>query len=238
MKRLLNLDWDAIAGIAAAVAALVLHLLHIVEADVLLVIIMVMLAIILLRDLRRENQSERIAKVAKQTEKTVMNIQSAIKPTDAVLIGPNKLLSESESFSRTAGGDMIWFNICPCMFKPQVVFDKIFKSAIENPFTTSIQFILDEKEKDNWQKMVVPKVIKCTNTKKVLEPLWRVMNEKISFIIAKNDLSKMTEALLSFWGEPFMSSATGQNVPRYIFHILGHSELVARLNEVERSYRL
>ncbi|MEA1995138.1 MAG: hypothetical protein U9N18_03170 [Campylobacterota bacterium] len=238
MKRLLNLDWDAIAGIAAAVAALVLHFLHIVEIDVLLVIIMVILAIILIRDLRRESQSERIAEVAKQTEKTVMNIQSAIKPTDAVLIGPNKLFSESEFFSRCAAGDMIWFNVCPCMFKPQVVFDKIFKSAIENPFTTSIQFILDEKEKDNWQKMVLPKVIKCKNSKKVLEPLWRVMDERISFIIAKNDLSKMTEVLLSFWGEPFMSSATGKNVPRYVFHILGHSELVARLSEVERSYRL
>ena len=42
----------------------------------------------------------------------------------------------------------------------------------------------------------------------------------------------------SFWGEPFMARATGRDVPRYIFHVQPHSELVSRLVELERSYRV
>jgi hypothetical protein len=35
-----------------------------------------------------------------------------------------------------------------------------------------------------------------------------------------------------------MSRTTGRDIPRYILHIQGHSELIARLVELERSYRL
>ncbi|MFO0969607.1 MAG: hypothetical protein U0793_28950 [Gemmataceae bacterium] len=44
--------------------------------------------------------------------------------------------------------------------------------------------------------------------------------------------------MLSFWGEPFMARAPGKDVPRYVFHVQGHSELVTRLSELERGYRL
>jgi len=46
------------------------------------------------------------------------------------------------------------------------------------------------------------------------------------------------EAHLSFWGEPFMSRATGRDMPRYIFHVQRHSELIGRLVEIQRLYRL
>jgi hypothetical protein len=55
LRKLLQLDWDIIAGITAAVLAIVLHLLHIVEHDVLLTIVLVLLALLLFRDLRRES---------------------------------------------------------------------------------------------------------------------------------------------------------------------------------------
>jgi hypothetical protein len=45
MNRLRNIEWEAVAGIAAAVVALVLHLLSVVEQDVLLTIVLVILAI-------------------------------------------------------------------------------------------------------------------------------------------------------------------------------------------------
>jgi hypothetical protein len=35
-----------------------------------------------------------------------------------------------------------------------------------------------------------------------------------------------------------MSYATEQGVPRYIFHIQAHSELIGRLVELQRGYRL
>ena len=34
IKRLIQSDWDAIAGILAATAAIVMHFLHVIEEDV------------------------------------------------------------------------------------------------------------------------------------------------------------------------------------------------------------
>lgn len=59
MRRLRELEWEAIAGIIAAAAALVLHLLHIAEASVLLAVALAILALLLLRDLRGEPREER-----------------------------------------------------------------------------------------------------------------------------------------------------------------------------------
>jgi hypothetical protein len=62
LKRLISLDWDAIAGVLAAVTALVLRLLHLVEPGILVTIILVILALLLIRDLRRERGSCRSSK--------------------------------------------------------------------------------------------------------------------------------------------------------------------------------
>jgi|GEM_PF-3393381 len=35
-----------------------------------------------------------------------------------------------------------------------------------------------------------------------------------------------------------MSQTTGRDIPRYIFHIQGHSELMSRFVELVRGYRL
>jgi hypothetical protein len=64
------------------------------------------------------------------------------------------------------------------------------------------------------------------------------MNESVSFILADREPDGQVEAQLSFWGEPFMARATGRDVPRYIFHVRGHSDLMPRLVELERSYRM
>ena len=47
-----------------------------------------------------------------------------------------------------------------------------------------------------------------------------------------------TDCLLSFWGEPFMSHEHGGDVPRYIFHVQPHSELITRFAELERKHRM
>ena len=66
MKRLLKLDWDALAGIIAAVIALVLHLLHIVDEGVLLALALVLLALLLIRDLKRESESEKVLELLRR----------------------------------------------------------------------------------------------------------------------------------------------------------------------------
>lgn len=238
LKRLFGLDWDAIAGILAAVVALVLHLLHVAEPALLLTIVLAILALLLVRDLRRERRDDRLIELAQHTSLAVARLQAGLELPDAVLIGPGRLRSESEAFARQATGEMFYFNVCLLMFKPQALFDKLLRPAIDNPRVTSIMFILDEGERERWTQDVLPKVSACAGAGKVLEPHWRKLRESVSFILAGTQPDEKVEALLSFWGEPFMAHSTGHDVPRYIFRVQGHSELVTRLSELERYYRL
>jgi hypothetical protein len=67
---------------------------------------------------------------------------------------------------------------------------------------------------------------------------WTELRESTSFILSEIEPEGRLEAHVSFWGEPFMSHSTGGDIPRYIFHIQAHSELIRRLGELARSYRL
>lgn len=242
-QQLKRIDWEAVAGILAAVFGLVLHFLHIVEESVLLMITLVLLSLLFLRDLRRESETEeltesveQLTQTANHTERTVGEIQSALTPTELELIGPGDLRAESQQFGRNAHGEIIWFNVCLLMFNPQDLFDTLLRPAIENPNVTSIQFILDESERERWETEVKPKVQQCMNSGTVREPIWGDLEEDISFILAGTE-SGGTNVLLSFWGKPFMARTT-RNVPRYIIFVHEHSELLAQLRDIEREYRL
>ena len=132
---------------------------------------------------------------------------------------------------------MFWFHVCLSMFRPQPLFDTLLRPAIENPQVTSIQFILDESQKALWESEVAPRVDACKGRDKVKPPRWTTIQESVSVIIADTGSTGGTESLLSFWGEPFMARTIERNVPRYIFHIQEHSELVTRLVELVRTYR-
>jgi hypothetical protein len=238
MKQLLRVDWDVIAGISAAVLAIVLHLLHLVEADVVFTVVLVLLALLLFRDLRREGQDDRLSEIVQQMKGAVEEIRQSTEPPDATLIGPRHLRAESRRFSETARGDMLWYNVCFLMFKSQDVFDLMLKPAIENATISSIQFIANESERPLWDEHMLPKIRRCAGCDKVREPRWARLPETVSFILADVREGGSTEALLSFWGEPFMARTTGHQVPRYIFHIQSHSELIPRLIEIERQHRL
>jgi hypothetical protein len=238
LERLRRLDWHALAGIVAAVVALVLHLLHIVDAEVLLAVSLVLLALLLIRSIHQEDRDERLAKLAENTGHVVERLDAALTPPDAVLIGPRQLRLHSDSFGRRARGEMVWFNVCLLMFKPQSLFDALLRPAIENNDVTRILFILDERERQRWEEDVLPKVLRCSGASKVEEPHWRRLDESASFILADQGRDGETEAQLSFWGEPFMARSAGRDVPRYMFHVRAHSELIPRLIELERSYRL
>lgn len=129
---------------------------------------------------------------------------------------------------------MVWFNVCLLMFAPQVLFDVLLRPAIENPRVTSIQFLLDHRERERWQSAVLPKLARCSGRDKVQEPLWSTLPERVSFILAAQQAGGRLEAHLSFWGEPFMAYTADQRLPRYIFHVQAHSELIGRLVELQR----
>lgn len=230
-------EWDAVAGIMAAVAALILHLLHVVEPDVLLTITLVLVAILLLRQLRHEEREERVENTTGRTEQLLGKLQDALKTPEVVLVGPRALRASSERFARQARGNMVWFNVCLLMFRPQELFDCLLRPAVENPQVKQIQFVLDESEREHWRDHVVPKLALCREAGKVLEPRWCAMKENLSFVLADFEAEGRVEAQLSFWGEPFMARTAGRDIPRYIFHVQAHSELVTRLVELERNYR-
>jgi len=231
-------DWDAVAGIVAAAAALVLHLLHVVQPDILLAITLVLVALLLLRQLRHEEREERVEEMAGRTEQMIVKLHDTFKAPEVVLVGPRHLRSASEAFARQARGDMVWFNVCLMMFRPQELFDCLLRPAVENPQVTRIEFVLDEGERTNWRDHVAPKLAACRGREKVDEPRWCALHESVSFVLADREADGQAEAQLSFWGEPFMSRTTGRDVPRYIFHVQAHSGLVAQLVELARSYRM
>lgn len=238
MKRLRELDIEAVAGVIAAITALVLHLLHIADEGLLLAIILVILALILVRDLRREAREEKQTAALERTVGQIGDIHATLQPPDTILIGPAGLRDQSTLFGERAHGEMVWFNVCLSMFEPQSLFDRLLRPAIENPRVTDIVFILDDSEETRWREVVMPKVLECTGAEKVGEPIWGgSVRESVSVILSDTEAGGV-EALLSFWGEPFMSHRQGSGVPRYIFRVLHQSELVGHLRELERSYRL
>lgn len=236
-RQIRRYDWDAAAGIAAAVAALILHLLHIIETDVLLTIALVLLALLLFRDLRREAQDEEMLEASARSEAALEAIRHGLQPADVVLLGPRQLRPASVAFARGAHGEMAWFNVCLLMFKPQSLFDALLLPALENPNVSGIQFVLDESERDRWNDDVLPKARATNHASKLREPRWMPLKqEAVSFILA-DTANGQTEAHLSFWGEPFMARQPGFDIPRYVFHVQAHSELIPRLVEMERQSR-
>ena len=217
---------------------LVLHFLHVVQPDILLTITLVRVALLLLRQLRHEEREERVESTAGRTEQMIVRLQDALKMPEVVLVGPRHLRAASEAFARHARGDMVWFNVCLMMFRPQELFDCLLQPAVENPLVTQLTFVLDEGERANWAAHVVPKLSACAGHDKVREPHWCGLKESVSFVLADCERDGQVEAQLSFWGEPFMSRTTGRDVPRYIFHVQAHSELISQLLELDRRYRM
>jgi hypothetical protein len=237
-RRIRRTDVEAVAGLIAAVTALVLHLLHLVDPDVLLVVIMVILALMLIRDLRREDRDEHAAESAQHIEGMVSQLVRATAPPESTLIGPRTIRDESSIFSREARGEMTWFNVCLSMFEPQSLFDALLRPALENPETRSVQFILDHGERERWESTVLPKARAIGAQAKLAEPVWTSLAEPVSCILAETDASGRVEALLSFWGEPFMARGLDRDIPRYVFRIHSHSDLIPHLTELVRRYRL
>jgi hypothetical protein len=237
MKHLRNVDWEAIAGIAAACAALVMHLLHVADEGVLLAVVLVILALLLLRDLRRETRDEEESSAVAKLNESMTRLEAAVTAPEILLIGPGELRTESERFARSAQGDMVWFNVCLTMFEPQALFDVLLRPALQNPQVSAIQFVLNPAERERWNSAVIAKAQAVAGSAKLREPRWVDLEENISFILALNSAGR-PEAHVSFWGEPFMARQRGHDIPRYVLHVLAHSPLIAGLIELERSYHV
>lgn len=235
VKKFLSLEWDAIAGVVAAVVAIVLHLLHVVDETVILPIVLALMALLFINFMRHSRNNELTAEQVDRTVHALNRIQSGLKPAEVILVGPRHLRSSNEYFIRHMSGDTIWFNVCLSMYAPQPLFDALLRPAVDNPMVASIQFILDESQKPLWEQVIQPKLAASGNSTKIREPRWCNLSKTVSFILADNQLSGGPEALLSFWGEPFMAQTTARDVPRFIFHVQRNSELLPHLTELAHS---
>jgi hypothetical protein len=236
LKRLLTQEWEALAGIVAAVAAIVLHFLHITEIETLLAIALVLIALLFLRDLRHEGQMDKIAARAERAVSYLDDIKASLRPPGVTLVGPTELRLASEQFAVKGQGEVVWFNVCLRMYRAQEPFNVMVRPFLDNPKVTMLRFVLSPGEKERWQTDLVPKIKACPGYKKVNEPVWANLEPRISFVIAETEGGR-AEALVSFWGEPFMAVSTEKSVPRYILHVRENSELIDRLKELERMSR-
>ncbi|MCC7180274.1 MAG: hypothetical protein IT177_17985 [Acidobacteria bacterium] len=234
IKRVLNLEWEAIAGIVAAVVAIVLHLLHVVDQEIILPIVLALMALLFLNFMRHARGNELTARQLERTEHLVRRMQAGLTPPEVLLVGPRHIRSANEQFVRAMSGDTVWFNLCLSMYKPAPLFDALLRPAVENPAVTSIQFVLDESQRSLWERVIQPAIAGCAGHAKVREPRWCRLSRTTSFILGDSQVSGGPEALLSFWGEPFMAQSTERDVPRFIFHVQRHSELLPHLVELER----
>ena len=233
-RRFLTLEWDAIAGIVAAVVAIVLHLLHVVDEEVILPIVLALMALLFINFMRHARSNEVTAQQVDHTANLVRRMQSELAPPGVVLIGPRQIRSANEQFVRSMSGDTVWFNLCLSMYKPTPLFEALLRPAVDNPAVSSIQFVLDESQRELWQRVIQPAIGACAGHAKVREPRWCRLSKTTSFILGDSQVSGATEALLSFWGEPFMAQSTERDVPRFIFHVQRNSELLPHLVELER----
>ncbi len=234
LRQLIRLDWDAIAGIIAAVTAIVLHLLHIVDEETILLIVLALLGLLFINFLRHTKENEITAAQVDQTAHKVAKIQTMLQVPDVVLIGPRRLRSANQQYLRNMSGDTLWFNTCLSMYKTQTLFDMLLLPAINNTAVTSIQFVLNMDQQVLWVETVHPMIAAHDIHLKVQEPNWCHIDNPVSFILADSILTQEPEALLSFWGAPFMASSNDKDIPRYIFHVQQRSELLPHLEELAR----
>lgn len=237
-NRLLSYEWDAIAGILSAVVAIVLHFLHVIDEHIILPVVLTLMALLFINFMRHTRNNEQTAEKVENIHAMVSKINSSLTTPDIMLIGPRQLRIANDRFLRNMRGEAILFNVCLSMYRTQALFDQLLNPIIENPQVTSIQFVLDLDQKASWQTELLPKIKKSIAAHKVLEPRWCDLEKNLSFILAETQEEGPTEALLSFWGEPFMSQSTALNVPRYILHVQSHSELMTQLVEMDRHCHL
>ncbi len=234
-NRLLKYEWDAIAGILAAVVAIILHFLHIIDEHIILPVVLTLMALLFINFMRHTSNNEKTAEQVELLLNTVSKMNDSLIVPDIILIGPRQLRTANEHFSNNIQGEATLFNVSLAMYRTQVLFDMLLGPILNNPHVSSIEFVLDVSQRKIWEAEIQPMVTNCKATHKVKEPRWCSLEKNLSFILSDTQPHGTTEALLSFWGEPFMSQSTSQNNPRYILHVQGHSELLTQLIELDRN---
>jgi hypothetical protein len=232
-------EWEAIAGLIAAVTAIVLHFLHLTDINILRVITLVLVALLFLHDLRSEERWNSMEEASKLSVRLLEEIKETTHPAEIDLIGPARLRQATVQFAERAQGEVVWFNACPQMFESQEICDLMFRPFLANPHVTGFRLILDKSQREHWHARVGATLASYKGRGIVMPPTWADLDSGVSFVLAETDtIDGKGEALVSFWGEPFMAVHHDRRIPGTIIHVREHSELIGRFREVERSSRM
>lgn len=239
ITALRKFEWEAIAGLVAAVAAIILHFLHVTDVNVLRVITLVLVALLFLRDLRSEERWSSLESASKLSVRLLEDIKETTHPAEIYLIGPTQLRQATIQFAERAAGEVVWFNACPRMFESKDLCDVILRPFVANPSVTAVRLVLDHAQREHWHARVEATLQAYLARNIVAPPIWADLDSGVSFLIAETDsVTGKAEALVSFWGEPFMAVHHDRRIPGYIIHVRAHSELIGRFREVERASRM
>lgn len=222
----------------AVLVALVLNLLQVANTEILVAVALVLVALLLVRDLRREAGDLRTELALGELRAEAERIRALLARPGIVLIGPRQLRAATGGNRAVYPAGARRYGMVQGLLghvRPHAVFDAMPRPAIENPAVTSVQFLIDARERAKWAQHIVPKLAACTGSDKVCTPVWCAMDESVSFILA--EIGDAGTEALSCWGEPFMSKATARDILRCIFRVEASSELIARFVDLERMYR-
>lgn len=233
--RSLTKHLDVTAILVASIGAIVLHHLHILPESHVISLILFLLAIHALQEVTRGEEIRGDIKLISQ------NV--AVPDPEIEIIKPADLLLYTEKFALKNLGEDWWFNPCANMFRSDEIFNKLLRPSIENSRTSKILFLMRPEMRETWEREVQPKIERCKGKEKVKPPIWVDIKEGIAFRIIDIGTGKEArEALLTFWGEPFMMEFVEQeeraHMPRYVIHAKNHSELIPRLEEIFTRHRL
>ena len=234
-------NFDIVAVIVASFLALVLHAADLLPETYILPLILFLLALHVLHEMRSEIKHDQEVAVI---HNNISSIDMKIKAGEISLIKPSELLEHTRGMALKNKGEIWWFNICINMFLSDVVFENVFKPAIENKDTTRIIPVLKEEYRKTWETDVTPKIKSCSGAENVSSPVWvESIDENIAFIAIDSGEKPQKEADIAVWGEPFMAEymthegGLKKSVPRYLIHVKSDSELIYRLKDIFDKYR-
>jgi hypothetical protein len=239
MASLRKFEWETIAGLVAAVAAIVLHFLHLTDINVLRVLTLVLVALLFFRELRNEERWSSMEDASKLSVRLLEELRETTHPAEIDLIGPARLRQATIQFAERAQGEVVWFNACPQMLESKEMCDVVLRPFLANPNVTAFRLILDKSQREHWHAQVETTIASYQGRGIVTPPTWADLDSGVSFVLTETDtIGGKGEALVSFWGEPFMSVHHDRRIPGYIIHVREQSELIGRFREVERASRM
>lgn len=235
VQRLLTLEWDIISGVVAAAAATILSYFSVVDAAMVRAIMLLLCALILVRELRNDYRLDVNRELLDIIRHEVQGIRETVGDTDIVVIAPLAMRQEFRDFATHMTGDVTWYNVCPRMFRRPEIFSATLAHLIDNPEVTAVHVLGDLRERQAWDRDVAPKLRAKDVESKVRSPMWGALSPAVSFIVGERQGIKRAQALLAIMDEPFASQGKGPSVPRYLFRVQNHSDILTAMAELARA---